>query len=368
MHQLESAYNSDEFLFSTIQNLSERIRGNACKLGLILDLHPFWEFAHRLERSGLDPMFPYRYEFDPFTELTGDSMSEPVDLSRKYHVVEYANEYAFGTEKKKKNTPYLLRIYSRPVTDASMSEMRQSLVEAARATDIATVVETHTPGRLLAGVGDEIHQVSGKKGTLGGYVTDTVTGDEFAMTCGHVLDNSTSVALFRDKHGAQVGHPHLKDRIVPAAHPTGTPCDVNCATATALDVALVDVTGSGPRNLATGIDAVVAKRDLVTMYGANGRETYEIGPWVVDLEIGGRCFVRLMQFHAPLSSSMLHRSVAVATTRLPTGGDSGSWLLNNSNEWSGMVVAADHLHGYAIAASTLLPETGTAIGRDLALL
>lgn len=371
MHQLENAYNSDEFLSYTIRDLNERVRGNKCKLGLILDLNPFWEVAHRFERSGLDPRGAFRgpfpdFWFDPALEVTGDTMVEPVDLSREYEHVRYQTEHAFGTEKK--NTPYLLRIYARPATDASMLEMRQSLVEAARKTDIATVVETHAPGRLVSGVGDEIHQVSGKPGTLGGYVTDTATGEEFAMTCGHVLDNSTSVAPFMDKHGTQVGVPNVKDRVVPLAHPAGTPCDINCGTATHLDVALVDVSGCGASNLATGIDTVVAKRDLVTMHGANGREIYEIGPWVVDLEIGARCFVRLMQFHAPVSSSMLHRSVPVATTRLPSGGDSGSWLLNNGNEWSGMVVAADHLHGYALAASTLLPETGTAIGRKLALL
>lgn len=366
MHQLEAAYNSDEFLSSTIRNLNERISGNKCKLGLILDLNPFWEIAHQYDRSGLDPSrffhgpIPGAW-FLPTFELTHDTMGEPVDLWRQYDHVGYETSHAFGAEKK--NTPYLLRIYARPVTDAGMAEMRYSLVAAARETPIATVVETHAPGRLLAGVGDEIYQLPSKPGTLGGYVTDTATGEVFAVTCGHVLDHSTSVSPFLDKHGTRVGVPGLNDRFVPPSHPSGTPCVAGCATAAHLDVALIDVTGSGVRNTAVGIDALVPKRALVTMHGSKGRETYEIGPWAVDLEIGGCCFVRLMQFHAPVSGSPLHRSVAVATTRLPEGGDSGSWLLNSANKWSGMVVAADHLHGYALAASTLLPATGTAIGR-----
>jgi hypothetical protein len=115
---------------------------------------------------------------------------------------------------------------------------------------------------------------------------------------------------------------------------------------TQLDVALIDVSGTSVTNLATSIAATVAPGDIVNMNGAtSGSRTYEVGGALVEHSIGGSCWDRLFLFHAPVSTGVLPAGVQVALTPPPDDGDSGSWLLRNANEWVGMVVAANPLHG-----------------------
>jgi hypothetical protein len=57
----------------------------------------------------------------------------------------------------------------------------------------------------------------------------------------------------------------------------------------------------------------------------------------------------------------------MAITPPPQNGDSGSWLTRNTSEWSGMVIAADQFHGYALAATTVVSQGNKKFGTDLSL-
>jgi hypothetical protein len=52
----------------------------------------------------------------------------------------------------------------------------------------------------------------------------------------------------------------------------------------------------------------------------------------------------------------------------PDDGDSGAWLIRANTEWTGMVVAADDLFGYALASTGLIVEANSRFKMDLKLL
>ena len=98
----------------------------------------------------------------------------------------------------------------------------------------------------------------------------------------------------------------------------------------------------------------------------SGTQTYEVGALVVEHEIGGACWERLIQLHTP-SAGVWPVSVHVALAKLPQNGDSGSWVLRGS-DWAGMVVASDKsLFGFALSASSIISGAETHFGRTLTL-
>ena len=59
------------------------------------------------------------------------------------------------------------------------------------------------------------------------------------------------------------------------------------------------------------------------------------------------------------------RFAAFAT--VPIQGDSGGWLETSANEWCGVLVAVDHMMGYALEADDTLVAANAAFGTQLQL-
>ena len=135
---------------------------------------------------------------------------------------------------------------------------------------------------------------------------------------------------------------------------------------TEMDIALLHV-GKPGTNIAGNIASIVCNGDLLTMQGASsGSHIYEVGGLVVEHEIGGACWEKLIQLHAP-RASLLPVSAGIAMATMPQDGDSGAWLLNGT-DWAGMVVASDKsVFGYAVAADTLIDRSNQKFDRNLVL-
>lgn len=197
---------------------------------------------------------------------------------------------------------------------------------------------------------------------MGGFLKDGQNGATYAVTCGHVLARGVMASTPTGHLGACI------HAMPPTPLPPGTRCSTTCAAMTEIDVALIDVQGAAVTNVATRVAEIVDPGDIVTMKGAtSGDMRYEIGGAVVEHSIGGCCWNRLFQFHAPVSGGLLPAAVNVALTPPPKGGDSGAWLLRQQSEWAGMVVASNGLHGYALAGTLILARCNAAFQTQLRL-
>ena len=358
MHLLHQALDSDPLLQQVARGLSERIAGNPLKHAIVLDLNPFWLTCYRLNEAGLNDELLNHFGAIYPHQMPGTGGGY-VDLSTDFKRATNATLIVFGN-RKYPQSPYLLKIFARPSPDRASLEQRQQLVNAARETAIATIVETQEPAQLLAAPGDRVISGTGNPGTVGGFFRDSGTGKTFGVTCGHVVSGgSASIS----------GHPYTcAHAAVPLTLPAGTVCTTSCGHLTTLDVALLDVTASTPTNVASSIASILAPGDLVSMHGASsGHRHYEIGGAVVEHSIGGACWDRLVLFHAQVTGGVLPIGLRITATPPPARGDSGAWLIRNSNEWAGMVVAANALHGYALAGDTILSQSDALFGTRLGL-
>jgi len=374
MHFLQKELEVNKELFAAVNSVGEEAASNKVKQGLILDLNPLWLAAFRLWDSGLDPFFFRRgpwFEFGwPGREwLSRFDVGRLPDLSRHFPEIDDFFEHFYHRSVPTHMQPYILRLAAKPSfpsgldedpNEISYDDERYRLIQIAREARILTVVETHPPPSLLFAPGSRIKSTIGFDGTLGGYVKDGNTNSILGMTCGHVLTTSALNAS-----GQQIGNVVHSQKPVPL--PANIKCSQNCGHMTDLDVALVDTHNSAP-NVASSVATVVGNGQLVDMDGATtgGTQTYEIGGHVVEYEIGGSCWRKLLQFHAPIAG-ITPVSFNVATTALPKDGDSGAWLIRNSSEWAGMVVASNNLFGFALSATTLIKESNAHFGTNLSL-
>ncbi|WP_157139080.1 hypothetical protein [Asticcacaulis biprosthecium] len=360
MHQLHLALDEDPTLREYVYSLSDRIGRNPLKHGMVLDLNPFWDAAQRLEAAGLVvPHWHYwlREGGSPIV-FPIPRTSGVIDLQQRYDIADYLTEEYFGRDA---YGPYMLRILAAPSRSAGDAEWRQQLVSAAREAKLPTIVDTVERAQLIATPGDRL-TCAGSSGTLGGFLRDGSYGATYAVTCGHVV----SAGSVSTKAGTLGNCVYATP---PKALSSGTVCDANCSQMAKLDVALIDVGTATVSNVATTTCSLVSKGDLVEMRGAtSGTVTYEVGGAVVEIEIGGSCWNRLYQLHAP-TAGILPFSVSVATTPMPQPGDSGAWVLRNKTEWAGMVVAADPvLTGYALSASEIVKHSNANFSVNLQLI
>ncbi len=364
MHILHRQLEEDGDLRQAVQALSERIRENPLKHGLVLDLNPYWFEAYRFWSAGLD-WDPYRFRSDwnLGSLLDVAQLADIPDLTRVFPHVWDLTEQAFGRPWPANFQPYLLRIQARPIRtpDPQLLERRYDLLNAAREAQIPTLVESQDPPRLVAAAGDRVLSPAGDKGTIGGFLKDPAAGRNYAVTCAHVISmgtaSLTSGPLGPCRHASS-----------PTPLPTGVACCTGCPHMTELDFALIETGSASVSNKATSIVQYVFNRQLVDMNGAtSGPVQYEVGGAVVEQELDGYCWSRLFQVHAPVSASMFPVSMKVATTTLPQDGDSGAWLLRGATEWAGMIVATDALHGYALPATAILAGAEKLVGAKLDL-
>ena len=373
MHFLHRELERNEALGSIVYGLSEETAQNESKIGLILDLNPFWHLAVRLYHAGLDPDIAlHRSSFPPFfplhsfwssslANLIGPDGGE--QLPALHHRFDFVQDMIESLRKRWIDPdfqPLLLRIIVRPNSDL---EALETLRSVARAVPIMTVVQTQGLPRLVVAPGSRVtpSPSTGSYGTLGGYLRNQKNSTIFAVTCGHVM-STASAAL--DPSGQPIGNPtHVKS---PVLLPSGTVCHANCGSVTELDVALID-TNVPATNKASSIANIVGNGQIVEMNGAtSGLKKYEIGGAVVDYDIAGACWKNLIQIHVPLAG-ILPGFIQFARTKPPQPGDSGAWIIRNNTEWVGMVVASSELFGFALSASDIVRRCDSGFLTSLAL-
>lgn len=351
MHRLALELNENAGLSEIVLELSDRLANYEGKMGLLLDLNPIWRWSAQVEAAGLDPDRwwwgdPAFDRWGPVFagELLGLGHGGDLNFESRFGIID---AMVHGPNRRKISEayqPFLLRIVTHP---GCTLEDREGLIAAAKETKILTVVNTHPVPQLIAGPGSELRsKATGRSGTLGGYLSDMQSGKHFAITCGHVATSGDIISS-----GALVGRVSAAKEPTPL--PKGVQCHANCQSMTELDIALIEVDCPGT-NTASRVADIVGNGDLVTMNGSSsGRQTYEVGALVVDHKIGGACWKKLIQLR-PCLGGLFPPSLCVALTRMPQDGDSGSWVLRET-EWAGMLVASDKdVFGYAMSSDSLV--------------
>ena len=190
MHRLQRELDEREELQSVILGLSERVRDNGGKMGLLLDLNPFWRLAARLAAAGLEPdvnWFPWPHPLGwnmAVAELVGLESTAQLNFEYMSPLVSEVTNLIDGRSRNPLFQPFMLRLVAYPT---ATQEERRRLIAAARESEILTVVNMHPEVRHVSGPGSEVTSVvTGRSGTLGGYLKDNKTGECFAVTCGHV--------------------------------------------------------------------------------------------------------------------------------------------------------------------------------------
>ncbi len=79
------------------------------------------------------------------------------------------------------------------------------------------------------------------------------------------------------------------------------------------------------------------------------------------------CFENMFEVRPPSPGGIVSPRMRTAFATVSTQGDSGGWLETASGEWCGVLVAADHLMGYALEADDTLSEADSAFGTQLQL-
>jgi hypothetical protein len=113
----------------------------------------------------------------------------------------------------------------------------------------------------------------------------------------------------------------------------------------------------------------VFPREAINVAGAvTGAAAYEVGGACVIYQIGGICFGNLFEVRPPLPCGILSPRVSALVATVPHPGDSGAWVKRaGAPDWCGVVVASDHLMGYALEADKIIDEANTAFGMNLRL-
>ena len=254
--------------------------------------------------------------------------------------------------------PFLFRIIARPNSEQID---REFLINIAREMRILTIVQSYDVPQFISAPGTQL--VSGKvQGTLGGYLIDTKGGNTFAVTCGHVVSGG---GMQISVHGS--AKETVKHISQPVPLPSNQSCHMQCGSVTNLDIALITTNNLMINNVASSVAKIVGNGQMIEMTGAtSGKCSYEIGGAVVEHEIGGSCWEKLIQFHAPLSG-VLPVAARVGLTNLPQPGDSGAWMIQNNTIWAGMVVASNALFGFGLPASDLLKQANANFRTNLKL-
>ena len=358
MHILHLAIQEDGDLRSAIGGVNDRVSQSPAKLGLILDLNPYWALAHRISSLGLDyDSWQYGALLWPFSLEGSLGPQRLSDLRREYPYVEPLTVRAFGRPFSR-FSPYLLRIVADRRVVTENPDLHTSLKTAAREAPLPTIVEVAEPPRLLAKATDALTCPGGATGTLGGFLRDANDGSVYGVTCGHVVPSGT----VQTASGA-LGH--CAHAIPPALLGPHGSCHTT-ATVTTADLALLSFPAPVLPSAQSSVAPIISNGDTVVMDGRNGKVTYMVGGAVVNHYIGNACWDKLFQIHAPVPPGIIPVGVHVALTPPPTAGDSGAWLYRGFNEWAAMVVAADALHGFALAATTVVGEANAAFTMALA--
>ncbi|SRR6266550_4486112 len=370
MHFLRAVANEMEGLTRFVEQVCE----NSVTQGVIVDLNPIWLAGFRLSQAGLDPNLMFDF-FDrgfgfhgfAFHNLLLDLVTEeqPLDASLDIHwttgAVDEINRIVFRRELS--GIPALLvKVIVSPIVNPELVQARAALVETVRGTRFPAIVETRYPAQFVACCGDPCISASGSSGTVGGFLEDRTSGKVYATTCGHVVA-SGKVSV----HGHLIGTcSHVR---VPKALASGQLCNSTSASVNRLDFALIDVGAQKVTNTMSTVARQVFPRETISIAGGeSGRHPYEVGGVGMVYPVGGVCFGNLFEVRPPAPRGIVSAKLKAALATIPKQGDSGAWVERSSvPDWCGVVVAADHLMGYAMESDSVISEANRQFGMDLGL-
>jgi hypothetical protein len=356
-----------------IEKLLDQVSSIPITQGVVMDINPIWLFLYRLNRAGLAYRFPIaRNEYNWLTEQLVNMESlegDEIDFSwlDSDDVVKYFSSEFFslqgGIESlPERHLPFIIKIIVKPISRELLS-LRSELVEIARNQPFLTVVETRPLGHLAAAVGDKL-TAGGVPGTLGGYLQDQNSGCIYATTCGHVASKKSSITIAGNQVGTcSYSHP-------PSVLSKGQVCSKGGNNTNALDLALLDLGATSSSNVVSGVASTITPHQNILMRGGVTKTTkFEVGGLVITYSPGNSntCFSNMFEVRPPSSCGLLNPTLRTALASVPTQGDSGAWIETMGKEWCGILVAADHLMGYALEADTSLIEADRKFGTRLQL-
>jgi len=226
------------------------------------------------------------------------------------------------------------------------------------------ILESHPLGALAVAPGHGCI-AGGNPETIGGFLRDRNTGLICAATCGQVAPAGVNVATTA---GANLGVCTHSD--APQVLPAGQYCKPGCASLNVLDLALVQSNGSHYTNTATAIANQIVPHQPISLNGAaSGQNTFEVGALMMTYcpGVSNTCFENMFEVRLQFAGGPLNPCVRAVLASLPTQGDSGGWLQTTSKEWCGILVAADHLMGYALEADDTIAQADIVFGTQLQL-
>lgn len=369
MHQLRQYVNRIEGL----AGFATEAAANPVTQGVVLDVNPIWLAAYRVARAGLraDAFDMLHWSLWPVFLWEQLALSETVEgdtidfgWTDKAGRVENLIRNLMEDYHKPIPTsafPFVVKVIARPV-DTELADARARLVTLTASQNFFSLVETRPLGSLAASPGDSC-LAGAVPGTIGGFLRDLNTADVYAATCGHVASKGTGVTV----SGTHIGvccHSHAPSQLAP-----GQSCSPACAGANRLDLALIDVGNVTVANMVTGKAVQIASRQSIVMRGGmSGVNPFEVGGVVITYCPGNSnvCFENLFEVRPASSGGILNPRLRTVLATVPTQGDSGAWLeTSSSQEWCGVLVAADSLMGYALEADDVVTEANTAFGTQL---
>jgi hypothetical protein len=360
MHLLRSHVHDIKGLASFVADVAEY----PLVQGVVLDINPVWFLAYQCGRAGISPdWFGIGQELVLLETIDGDT----VDLGWRDNTrwLRGAMERVQGQNNRaipESALPFVVKIIAKPV-GLDLLEKRSQLVEFVRKWDFFAVVETRSLGRLAVSPGGEC--VTGaSSGTIGGFLTDQNTGVVYATTCGHVVSAGASV-LHSGSHLGVCTHSRAPRQLAP-----GQSCTPGCPAANSLDLALIDIGTLPVANLVTGVATSIASHQSIVLRGGVSKvNSFQVGGLVLTYCPGNSnvCFENMFEVRPPSGGGIFNAQVRAAIATLPTQGDSGGWLETTGGDWCGVLVAADHLMGYALEADDVIAKADAAFGTRLRL-
>lgn len=335
--------------------------------GVVLDINPIWFAAYRIRQAGIELRFNDIYEDSLATSFLetlmtpGPTFDQYVDLEWNSEAVEYWHyrifDRSFGH-----NSPFIVKAVMFPISGPLDAETRYALVRLAQQSPFPTIVETRSPAELVVSPGDRCDPQSGRHGTIGGFLTDKLTGSVYAATCGHVV---TAGRVF--VNGYPIGQcTHARGPVTLAV---GDFCNRACANMTRLDLALIDIRKSIFTNTVSSIAAAITPTEAITVTGGvTGTSSYEVGGACMVYKIGGACWENLFEIRSPSGTGIVSPRVTALLATVPKPGDSGAWVKRAiAPDWCGVLVASDHSTAYALEAETVITEANSEFSMDLVL-
>jgi hypothetical protein len=358
-----------------LRGFAAEAAGNAVTQGVVLDINPVWLLAYRLYCAGLGPYafdMHMPWHFAPglvahdllhLQSIEGDAIDlKWVDKSGWVHSVTRHLLNHSDRNISDSALPFIVKVIARPVS-AEFFETRAQLVGLVTRQNFFALIETRPLGTLAAAPGDKC-LAGGVPGTIGGFLRDTNKGKVYAATCGHVASKGATVTV-SGKHLGVCSHSHAPTQMTP-----GQSCTDACPCANELDLALIDIGSAAVTNGVTGTAAQIAPpQGIVLRGGASSINSFVVGGHVMTYCPGRSnvCFKNLFEVRPPAPAGIIRPGVSAAFATVPLQGDSGGWLETAAKEWCGVLVAVDHLMGYALEADDTLAAANAAFGVQLQL-